>query len=881
MLEELKALAGRGFALHWLKPKSKAPVRDEWSTAPVQTVAELERSHRDNFNVGVRLGEHSLIGDLYLHVIDVDIRGDEHADDALEALHDLFPDIDDYPVVQSGSGGASRHFYILSDTAFASRKLARSKGWKMVFDDKKQREVKKRDWEIELFGTGKQVAMPPSIHPDSGKPYRWLREFDFDDLDLGLGPIVSAEALIAAGAVEASGSTDSGDDTDMLLALARQPPQGLTEEEMRDAVFALDIDEWCEDRDGWLKVGMALHHETNGSDLGFKIWCDFSERSEKFDLRNSKQVWRSFRQKTSSSVTMATVLKEVREEGSDFAQLQQKLEIAATLKKALADVSLYDLSPIEMTTILPRLKKLAEEDGLKASDADLRRTIKEQRKEAVKESEQRRRKSLEDWLADETLRLFFNEGDHLLFLDKLFWAYDKGLWRPYPGSVVDNRVYRLITKVLSGGDENSKALLAVLEDSGRADTLNALSNSVRGIIEKKCGGDGTEDPMRVREMPSDSIMNCRNGELWFEDDDYDFRKHDPSNRLTGQLATDYDPMAECPEWDAAIARIMRDQHEPDLVIRHLYEVMGYLVQTTRDMACWVMFYGTGSNGKSFVTSVLQELLGANSSVSQSLRDFGSGKSNHAESSLVGKLLMVDDDFEKGLMLPDGTLKKFSESKRMTANPKYGSPFNFVCRATPLILTNHWPKTADLSYGLTRRALVFHFNTTLVEAEVDRGLLTRIRKNELPGILNHLIEGWERLKARGRFDVPVACERAKSVWLGRRNVVAAFISEHIEATGNDQDRERAADVWDTFQAYVQNENAGNKWGRNNFYDELCSVPGITKYTPKGVLTFRGLVLKKPEFDPFDDNSDEDGLGSASGTKPTHPSETFPEDIEALF
>src|SRR5690606_41414221 len=33
-------------------------------------------------------------------------------------------------------------------------------------------------------------------------------------------------------------------------------------------------------RDDWYRVGMAIHHETGGSEAGFKLWHDWSSRSE-------------------------------------------------------------------------------------------------------------------------------------------------------------------------------------------------------------------------------------------------------------------------------------------------------------------------------------------------------------------------------------------------------------------------------------------------------------------------------------------------------------------------------------------------------------------------------------------------------------------------
>lgn len=58
---------------------------------------------------------------------------------------------------------------------------------------------------------------------------------------------------------------------------------------------ALDCITDADDRDQWLKIGMALHAEFAGSDEGFDLWSHWSRQSLKFDQRDQRQKWKSFR----------------------------------------------------------------------------------------------------------------------------------------------------------------------------------------------------------------------------------------------------------------------------------------------------------------------------------------------------------------------------------------------------------------------------------------------------------------------------------------------------------------------------------------------------------------------------------------------------------
>lgn len=830
--DSIRVLVENGFAVHLLKPRSKAPAMGYgWANQSVLTFEELQKQYKSGQGFGVRLGAPSLVGDKYLHAIDLDIRVDDDIDEAIASLHELFPDLDNFACVKSGSGGSSRHFYFLSDMPFSSKKLAHSKA--SYIDEEKH---KHWHWEIELFGTGKQVVLPPSLHPDTGKPYEWLREFDFDEIINPLPFVASDDMPDAVSYSPGEGSKDDGDDLLELLT----PPRGMTLDEIKELLDALPADEWCEDREKWLTVGMAVHHETRASDEGFDLWSDWSAQSAKFDPDDSRRVWKSFRPKA-NKITIGTLLKVVRDTGLDFDQCKRRLERTTSYRDALAIVAGYEFMPSEVSELVPELVRIAGESGRRIKSTDAAKDVKIAIKEARLRTTDKVARSIEQWLADETLRLFFDNGRHLISFNNSFWVFDGGYWYRPDQNTIASKVIRVIEQALGAGDEISEPLRVALRASGRGDSMNSLSNAIVGVLQKTRVLDSGEDPLGLCRQHVPSVMNCTNGELWFGKTDFSFKKHNPDHLFTHQLHTEYDNTADCPEWDKAIRRLFIDKEDTDDVIRHLYEVMGYVIQPQRNMAAWTLFYGNGRNGKSFVSSVLMALMGHKTWASKSLADYSGSRNSHIEAGLVGKLLLVDDDFKKGAMLPDDTLKKLSEVKPVTANPKGADEFNFICRTVPLILSNSWPKTADTSYGLERRALVFHFSSRIREEEVDEMLKDRIIDNELPGLLNHLIAGWRRLRERGRFLEPSSCRRAKALWLNSRNSLAMFMAEHIEFTGDQSHRVPAQDIWQAFQLWGESDNSATRWGRTTFYDEIAAVEGVTSKRPSGIRQFYGLRL----------------------------------------
>ena len=258
--------------------------------------------------------------------------------------------------------------------------------------------------------------------------------------------------------------------------------------------------------------------------------------------------------------------------------------------------------------------------------------------------------------------------------------------------------------------------------------------------------------------------------------------------------------------------------------RHLEELGGYAISMSRWLKTWVMLQGPKDTGKSTFTEVLNSML-EDAALSMDLGRFGDKSNQFTNTALVGKLIMVDDDFAKRSMLPDGFLKTISEEKSLSTEKKFGDVFRFICRALPIICSNHWPKTSDLSDAIRERALVFPFYHKIAGSErSDRRRAAMLK--ELPGILNRFLAGLSRLRERSDWDVPVDCLEARSEWVRNSNIVALFVNQCLQ-------REEGAilcakKAWEGFQSFNR-EESGNihvrqHIGRNSFYNNLESLIG---------------------------------------------------------
>lgn len=190
IFKEAERLHKLGLAIHWLHARSKRPVESGWTSGPRKPWAYLAETYTTSLNVGVRTGTPSKTKNGYLAVIDVDVKSTDprHKAEALAAVKRLIEGLE-LPMVTSGRGNGSRHYYCLTPKPFKTFNPAESDEivkvkmpskrpskaeLKALSEDEIEKGIRLANaWEISLYSDGRQVVLPPSVHPDSGELYRW------------------------------------------------------------------------------------------------------------------------------------------------------------------------------------------------------------------------------------------------------------------------------------------------------------------------------------------------------------------------------------------------------------------------------------------------------------------------------------------------------------------------------------------------------------------------------------------------------------------------------------------------------------------------------------------------------------------------------------
>lgn len=851
--EEAHVLSAWGFACLWLVPREKRPVALKWTQAPRYSWNELKTLYQSENNLGVRLGEPSLVKGAYLHALDLDIRKESHAEEAYKVLNELLGNaninLDDLGSVISGSGGKSKHYYILLDKPTASKKIKHSE--ESFIDDKGK---KHWYWELDLKGTGTQIVLPPSIHPVTGKTYDW--EYGEDVNDWKIYPTSSLVDIVSSDNFDIYDSKNAVD-VDPLMVLSKklnitiEEAKAKLDNSLRDM---LDVDDY----NSYFLIGGALHFEFDGSLEARELWKDWAKQSTKYDEKDADYKWSTFGKRTDKTkdIGLRSIFKREAVEEIIYESIFERVEKAATAEIALKVIGnsedLTSLQIIKLTEIVR--KRFKEEDSLTLSSAQINKMLGEQKFTKSLAKGESDTLWFDSWLAKATLTRYYDKGKKLIFTNKMFYAFRKGAWTKYDASIIKLKISDFLEEVIANENSQYADLKAKLISSNREDIGKTIS-SVLNMIEVFSSRLGGDDPLGKAKPFHEAVFNCANKEIVVNESGILERKHDPMTLSDVVLTVKYEPGAASPLFDKLLKDIFG--HRPDYkeVVDHFYEIIGYMLQGTRTVPLFVLFKGKGANGKTVILDVVSAMLGVNAVCVQSISDFGSHKDNHIYAQLVGKRLVVDKDFGVNAEWPDAFLKGLDGN--LTANEKWGQPFTFYNRAVPLIASNHWPKTSDGSIGMARRAMVFEFEKIIPVEQQDILLTKKIIEHELPGILNKAIEGYSRFVARGRFHEPQSCVIAKSNWLKNTSPFKNFADEHLIL--NEKESCKMFDVWQAYQSWAMENNVKFLPTKQNFYQSVLDLPGVAKSTKRHrELFFSGLKLNfTPYNDVFDlyDNDDE--------------------------
>ena len=255
---------------------------------------------------------------------------------------------------------------------------------------------------------------------------------------------------------------------------------------------------------------------------------------------------------------------------------------------------------------------------------------------------------------------------------------------------------------------------------------------------------------RFPEQSMDKI-NFENGTLNLTDGK--LYKHDRNDFFRYVLPYDYDPKAKCPMFEKYLSEVLPEREERMVIA----EYIGYLF-TSLKLEKVLFLYGAGLNGKSVLVDIIEALLGKENISHESLSDMCGDNGSNSRSNLVGKLLNTCSDVSAKAFQGD-VFKRLASGEPISFKILYKDVNTSTDYAKQLFCLNELPRTSDTSNGYFRRFLIAPFPIQIPKEKINPKLASTIISSELPGIMNWVLQGRERLLKQNAFTESKAMTKA--------------------------------------------------------------------------------------------------------------------------
>jgi P4 family phage/plasmid primase-like protien len=335
---------------------------------------------------------------------------------------------------------------------------------------------------------------------------------------------------------------------------------------------------------------------------------------------------------------------------------------------------------------------------------------------------------------------------------------------------------------------------------------------------------------RITCEPLPQYINVPNGMV-----DWATRKilpHDPALLSTVQLGVEYDSAAKCPSFDDFLTEVL-----PEDCIQFIWEIIGYTFYSGNPLHAAILLYGNGRNGKGTLIRVLKRILGVPNISAVKLHELIENRFRTA--TLYGKLANLAGDLDAKWLANTAVFKAITGGDILQAETKFGAPFDFTPWATPFYSTNKPFGSSDSSEGWVSRWTIVPFPNSFAD-DPDRKLdVTLQTDQELRGVLAKGIAALPELMRRGQFLSPDSVTTAKADFILASDQVRAWIDEHCE---------RDPEAWEPRTPLYQRCHSDASWdkskplNRQDFYNRMEQIGGISKATINGNRGFKGIRLK---------------------------------------
>jgi len=335
------------------------------------------------------------------------------------------------------------------------------------------------------------------------------------------------------------------------------------------------------------------------------------------------------------------------------------------------------------------------------------------------------------------------------------------------------------------------------------------------------------------------LVNLSNGTLEISESGVELRDFNKKDYLMYQLEFDYNPLADAPMFKQYIEKVL-----PDISCRQvLAEYIGYLFLPNLKLEKGLLLYGSGANGKSVFFEIIKAMIGDKNMTNYSLSSLTDSK-GQCRANIANKL--VNYATEISGKANTTIFKQLVSNEPVEARYLYKSPFTMERYARLIFNCNHLPQQTEHNHAYFRRLLIIPFEVTIPANEQDKTLADKIIKSELPGVLNWVLAGLNRLLKNKGFTESRKINEQIEAYKRQSDNVALFIEDNNYV----KDVKEVIALKTLYTEYAEycNDSGYRPVGKKNFKIRMENRKfKVSRRSNVNVVFIRKSITKQTEFD----------------------------------
>lgn len=865
-----------------LYSNSKRPLINAWSDyADFPIPEEVQKAWLampDNHNIGVVLGKQSNLG-----MLDID-----YADDQLiEKIKGILPE--GYATwTRVGKKGMVFAFRFNPNVPKAFKLISKELGTI-----------------CEYLCSGQQVVLPPSIHPDTGKPYvsntnlyeivdqlpiipddleEKLRDLvEMHGISLSNSGVGSLVEYVAAGGRDNSITAKAG-----LLAFEVIAGR-ISLQKAIDSLYVIDSS-FTEQ-----VVGDAMDMDKHVNNLIKFIQKDLVRRKTVLPVGWDEGL--EVKLKTALESNEIFLTEETYEQILSWYNVEADNTSGEQNQLLLIDEAIFKISQIKSEDRMREsfiINKIVQKSGLGLRPADLKARISAKRDELKKivaiggddEGNGAMDISLNTHTEVAMAALDFLSTIHPMRVDAgLLYKFMGTHWVAYPAEQVKQHIAKTyatldIMRRNSDIDGVYKQML-ILADAGLERVFTSYVNVANGmIIENESAKIDENSPelqkhiealkahilslpqveagMWTDEQIQTAQQNAVNVFIEGRKTPLQFTQHNLDFGATYVLPYRY--MPELAGKMPLFSQFLHDcwGHRTDYqdMLKALQEALyvSFMGCATKYQRAFLLF-GVANSGKSVLLKIIASLFPDETKASVS---FDKMNENRQLISLHRKNINIIGELSERKRIEGDIFKSVIDSTPINVYPLYREAFTMYPHAAHWAASNHLPKTYDTSEGFTRRWLFFHFDEQVPADRIDVDLAKKIISQEREAIFAWALDAGQRLIKQQGFTLPKSHGRLMATLAYQTNPALFFLVrdptlEIAKYMPPEKQREvfecTELDLHLQFRQFMRLSVGSSKniemQDFRHMLDEIIKTRGIERFTREGDLNqwYRGIRIKQ--------------------------------------